>query len=119
MSLSYPYKSNLTEKKLMTKLSMKSNKQDIYSAYTQAIETIEQLQQSELKTAVLHSIAGAVSFVLYQLRGDTLGNTMKLIASAIVPTLVFLYVCGEWTATKTHKVWMQASNALVLEPVLN
>ena len=103
----------------MNKLTMKSNKQEIYSAYTQATETVEELQQSELKTALLHSITGAVTFVLYQLRGDTLANTMKLVATSCAPVLVFVYVCGEWTATRTHKVWMQASNALVLEPVLN
>ena len=103
----------------MTKLTLKNNKQELLLAYTQATETIEELQQHQLKTAVIHFIANATAFVLYQLRGDRLGNTMKGIASAIVPVLVFLYVCGEWTATKTHKVWMQASNALVLEPILN
>ena len=103
----------------MTKLSMKSTKQELFLAYFEATETIEQLQQSELKTAVLNSIASAMSFVLYQLRGDKLGETMKRLASAMVPVLVFLFVCGEWTFNKTHKLWMKASNALVLEPVLN
>ena len=103
----------------MTKLSMKSNKQEIYSAYSQATETIEQLKKSELKAAVLNSIASAITFVLYQLRGDKLGETMKRLASAMVPVLVFLYVSGEWTFNKTYKLWMQASNALVLEPTFN
>ena len=104
----------------MTKtLSMKSTKQEIYSAYTQATETVEQLQQSELKTAVIHSISNAITFVLYQLKGDKLSNTMKLVATSFAPVFVFLYVCGEWTFNKTHKLWMQASNALVLEPILN
>lgn len=100
-------------------ISMKSNKQEIYSAYTQATETIEQLQQHQLKTAVIHFISGAASFLLYQLRGDTLATTMKLVATSFAPVVVFLYVSGEWTFNKTHKVWMQASNALVLEPMLN
>ena len=76
----------------MTKtLSMKSTKQEIYSAYSQATQTVEELQQSELKTAVIHFISNAITFVLYQLRGDKLGETMKRLASAMVPVLVFLF----------------------------
>ena len=102
----------------MKKLSMKSTKQEIYSAYNEATETVEELQQSQLKTAVLHSISNAITFVLYQLKGDKLAVNMKLVATSFAPVLVFLYVCLEWAFNMTHKLWQQASNALVLEPVV-
>lgn len=103
----------------MTKLSMKSTKQELFLAYTQATQTVEELQQSQLKTAVLHFISNAITFVLFQLRGHKLGNTMKLVATSVAPVLVFLYVCLEWLATRSYKLWNQTANALVLEPILN
>jgi len=98
---------------------MKTSKQNILDAYNQSQETINQMQTNAWKTMLLQAVTAISSYLLYQFKGENFANSLKGLAEAIAPVLVYLYVFGETTGLKSKQVWLRVSNSLVLDPVIN
>lgn len=81
----------------MTKQTMKNNKQDIFSAYIQASEELEQLKK-QLKPKP--SLCDITKTINHNLKDEVLSNNIKTFVALVASYLVYLYVSGEFINNK-------------------
>ena len=81
----------------MTKLTMKNNKQDIYSAYNQVSEELEQLKKQLKPNPSLCDITKTIN---HNLKDEVLSNNIKTFVALVASYLIYLYVSGEFVNNK-------------------
>lgn len=81
----------------MKNLSMKNNKQEIYSAYNLASAELEQLKKQLKPKASLCDITKTIN---HNLKDEVLADNLQTFVALVASYLVYLYVSGEMINNK-------------------